>query len=199
MADTNATSQTSAGEGVNTDGAAGAQPGSAQAGTTAASGTVTMGSVTPSTGEAKFTQADLDRIVRDRLAEETRKGEAKAKKEREAAEAAQLADQQKWQELAGKHEAKVKELEPLAERVAKLTTALEKLLVKEREGLPKHVTTLLDKLDPAEQLEYIAANREALGVRTTPTAPNVNATAGNGSQALDPKAEEARLRAQYRI
>jgi hypothetical protein len=36
------------------------------------------------------------------------------------------------------------------------------VLTKQREGLPAHITALLDRMDEAEQLEYLAANRDAL-------------------------------------
>lgn len=60
------------------------------------------------------------------------------------------------------HAARVKELEPLAETVKRQGEALKRFLDEERKGLPKHVLTLLDKLDPVDQLEYIAANRAEL-------------------------------------
>jgi hypothetical protein len=185
---TNTAPNTSEGEGKNTGAVEGAQPVSATTGAEAASGSATQ--------EARFTQADIDRIVKDRLAEEGRKAEAKNRKAAETAEAAKLAEQGEFKKLADTASAKVAELEPFKEKAERHETALKAILGKQREGLPKHILTLLDKLDPVEQLEYIAANAAEFA---RPTAPNVNAKDGAGTATKDPKAEEARLRSQYRI
>lgn len=116
-------------------------------------------------GEAKFTQADVDRIVSERLERERRKAEAEAQKLKEKAEAEALAQNQKWQELAQKHEgtiktleAKLAEVESAQQTLDRYKGALEAHLKTQREGLPAHILALLDKLDAVDQLEYIAAN-----------------------------------------
>ena len=98
---TNAAAQTSAGEGKNTAAPEGQRPAAASSGAP----------------EKTFTQADLDRIVGERLAEETRKQEAKATKAAEAARAAALKDQGDYKKVAEQHEARLAELEPYKARV----------------------------------------------------------------------------------
>jgi hypothetical protein len=124
-------------------------------------------------GEKAFTQADVDRIVKDRLEREKTAREKAAAKAKEEAEAKSLVENQAWQQVAQNHEkranellVKLDELEPLGEQVERYKGALEKYLVTEKKDLPKHVLVLLEKLDPIEQIEYLASNREELGKST---------------------------------
>lgn len=89
-------------------------------------------------------------------AEETRAAEAKK------AEETRLAEQQKWQELSEKYKAEAEGLKPHQDKATKYEAALKAILETERKGLPKHVLELLDNLDAAAQLEYIAKNKAAL-------------------------------------
>ncbi len=141
------------------------------------------------TSEAEL-QKHIDTVLKDRLAREQKKSEEAARKATEAAEAKALADQQKWQELAEKHGKRVTELEgqvtasaTVTEQLERYKGALEAQLKTVKAGLPAHVTTLLDKLDVVEQMEYIAANQEAL---KTPAAPAA------GGPPASPKPGEAR-------
>jgi hypothetical protein len=113
-------------------------------------------------GDKLFTQADLDRLIDDRLKRERTKAEESAKKAREEAEAKALEEQKEFQKLAEQRAAKVAELEPQAEKAQRFETALLKLLESEKAEVPEHVATLLEKLDPVEQLEWIASNRDKL-------------------------------------
>ena len=113
--------------------------------------------------EKAFTQADVDRIINERLAREKAAREKDAAKAKETAEAEALKKNQEWQALAEKNAAKLAELEPLSEQVTRYKGALEKYLANEKKDLPKHVLVLLEKLDPVEQIEYIATNRAELG------------------------------------
>lgn len=123
--------------------------------------------------------------VNDQLAElrqfkaDQERAAADAKKAQSDAEAARLAEQGEFKKLAEQAEARAKDLEPHKVTAERYGAALTKLLEAERKDLPKHVLTLLDKLDPAEQLEYIAENRAEISAKPNP--PNVNAKDG-GSQ-----------------
>jgi hypothetical protein len=134
--------------------------------------------------EKKFTQKDLDAIIADRLKREEVKREATAKKVREQAEEEALVKNQEFQKLADERakriaelEPRVGEIEPLKEQVTRYKEALEKYLEAEKKDLPKHVLTLLEKLDPIEQMTFISENREELGkpaktVDPIPPSPN---------------------------
>ena len=121
-------------------------------------------------GAATFSQADVDRIVKERLEREKAAREKAAQKAREDAEAESLKKNQEWQGLAATQEkranelaARVTELESVGDQATRYKGALEKYLAAEKKDLPKHVLVLLEKLDPVDQIEYLAANREELG------------------------------------
>jgi hypothetical protein len=130
-----------------------------------------------------FSQADVDRIVKDRLEREKAAREKALAKARDESEAEALKKNQEWQTLAERNaakaselQAKLGELEPLSDQVVRLSGALEKYLEAEKKELPKHVLVLLEKLDAVDQMEYLAANREAIGrpgrVEGVPASPN---------------------------
>lgn len=139
--------------------------------------------------------------VTDQLAElrdwkkEQEQAATERKKEADKAERERLKQQEEWQKLAEQHEARVAELEPLAERVTRYEGVITALLEKQREGVPEFVQPLLDKLDPADQLEYIAANQEKWG---KPAPPNVNDTRG-GSGKAHTEADKQQLAAMYGV
>lgn len=149
--------------------------------------------------DKRFTQAELEAIVKDRLAREQRKGQEAADKARQDAEAKALAEQGKYKELADGHAAKIAELEPKAQRYE---AALRAQVAELRKDLPEHITALLDKMDAAEQLEYLATNRAKLiatpAAQAAQTAPNINA-GGSGRSEPDPKAREQELRQRFRL
>jgi hypothetical protein len=125
--------------------------------------------------DRRFTQADIDAIVKDRLARAEEKAKKQQEKARADAEARTLAEQGEYKKLAEQAQAALQEYEPFKDRAERYELALTKLLKEERKSVPKWAQPLLDKLDPAEQLEYIAANRGEFA-RATP--PNINDTPG---------------------
>lgn len=64
------------------------------------------------TDDKRFTQAELDAIVKDRLERERKKADETAAKTKADAEAAAAKEQGEWKKLAEQHEARVGELEP---------------------------------------------------------------------------------------
>lgn len=157
--------------------------------------------------EAKFTQADIDRIVKERLERAEAKAQSKAQKAREEAEAKALEENQEFQKLAEQRAAKVSELEAssatLTERVETVTAenerykgALDSILKAQREGIDDGVIALLDKLDPVDQLEWIASNPQASKVKGVPATPKATVNGQVDQQAL--QAEERRkVRQQF--
>lgn len=147
-------------------------------GTGDATGT-TGGSDKPSPA---FTQADVDRIVKERLEREQKKAQTAAQKALEEAEAKALADQAKFQELADKRGQKLSELETAtadltvkleseAAKAQRYEKALTTMLTEQRKRVPEHLHSLLDKLDPVEQLEWVAANGDKLAATGVPATP----------------------------
>lgn len=143
-------------------------------------------------GDVTFSEAQqgkLDTIIGERLQRAREKWEAEAttakRKAAEQAEATRLEEQQEFQKLAEQRAARVAELEAEIEQVEPLQTelgrykgALEQYVTAAREGLPEHLTPLLDALDPVAQLEYLTTNAEALGqpVSGPPPTPRAQGT-----------------------
>lgn len=132
------------------------------------------GDATDNGGEAvtfdEAQQEKLNAIIAERLERERAKWEQKLEEEQkraeEAAEEKRLAEQKKYKELADRKAARAEELsaqvEALEPEVERYRNALEAQLAAVRDGLPDHILALLDKLDPVEQIEYLASNSEQL-------------------------------------
>lgn len=162
--------QTSEGEGKNTAGEA-----------------TGAGTQTAKTEERTFTQADIDRIVKDRLA-----AQKKAFEEKQAEELAQK--QGEWKELAEKRAARVAELEaelkPLTERANSLEQRLQKIADARVTELPEALRERVpaaDKASAADRLEKIEELLAVLAV--VPTQP-VQRTPGNANKP-DPRGDAA--------
>lgn len=119
--------------------------------------------------EKTFTAADVEKIVKERLERAQRKAEQQADEARKQAEEKALQEQGEYKTLADTRAARIAELEAESGKVSDLTkraeryeAALKKQLEATRADLPFHIVALLDKLDPADQLEWIAQNREQL-------------------------------------
>lgn len=123
-------------------------------------------------GDKRFTQAELDAIVADRLKRATESAERKAATERQKAEERAATEQGQFKELAEQRQSRIAELEPFEAKATRYEAALTTLLTAQRKDLPGHLTALLDKLDPAEQLEWIAANQDALKPTNGSAGPN---------------------------
>lgn len=129
--------------------------------------------------EAKKTAEATLKQLQDAAAKQTAEAEAATKK--------QLEEQQQFQQLYQQETAKAAELggklEALGRQVTAYETAVSGYLAKEKDGLPAHILSLLEKLPPLEQLDYIAANRAALGqpAGAPPASPNGE----GGSQKAD--------------
>lgn len=150
------------------------------------------GAEMPNAGKT-FTQSEFEQALKDRLDRQKRSIEAAQAKERETAEQAKLAEQQQFKALAAKHEARVKELEPLQGKVERLEAAITKRLEQERKGLPKPILALLDKMDAAEQLDWIVENKAEL---IKSPAPNINGgEKGNGIPSKEERVEALKQQA----
>lgn len=139
-----------------------------------------------------FTQAEVDALITDRLGRAQRKAEADKAKADADAEAARLRAAGEFEKLAADRQ---KEIDRLTAETGKITEAEAKAaryeaaiaaqLTTARAGLPAYILGLLDKMDAADQLEWLATNREAVaagtgaengnGGGTRPRSPNLNA------------------------
>lgn len=122
--------------------------------------------------EKKFSQAELEAIIEDRLKRERKKSEDAAEKARKKAEEEALSKNQEWQQLAEKRQKDLEtltqekaELEPFKEKSERYEKALMDQLAKVKEKLPKYLLPLIDKMDPVEAMAYIAEHAEELGAK----------------------------------
>lgn len=122
--------------------------------------------------EKKFSQAELDAIIDDRLKRERKKSDDAAEKARRKAEEEALTKNQEWQKLAETRATELEnltkekaELEPFKEQASKYKKALDDQLTKIKEKLPKHILPLIEKLDPVEAMAYITEHADALGAK----------------------------------
>lgn len=119
-----------------------------------------------------FTQADLDRIVKERLDQAERKASERAAKAAADAEAKALVEQGKFKELYEKAEA---EKAATAKRLAEIEQAQLRAQAARTVGLPE---AMADRLRGATLEEMEADAKALLTALPAPAAPNINASAG---------------------
>lgn len=169
-----------------------------------------QGAEPPSTEERKFTQADVEKIISERLERERKKAEAKTAKAKEEAEAKALADQQEWQKLAEKNghraaqasndlEAATEDLEAAKARIKALESSLKEQLKAAKADLPEYILEIVDKLPLDEQMGYLAKHRESITGKQRPAGgvPPTPKPAGQIGQ-VDDKEAKARMARQYK-
>ena len=120
--------------------------------------------------EKKFTQAELETIIDDRLKRERKKADDSAEKAKKKADEDALKANQEFQKLAEQRQTRIEELERsvnelnvIKEQAERYKTALDKQLKAMIEKLPKHILPLLEKMDPIEAMDYIGKHAKELG------------------------------------
>lgn len=146
--------------------------------------------------EAEF-QARVEQMLKERLDRKEKEAEKKAQKAREEAQAEAAAKNGEWQQLAEQRAAKVVELEAqiagheaTTTKAQRYEAALGKQVETLRKEVPKHLLPLLDKLDVAEQLEWLAANREQIAPPKTTGVPATPRAQGNTDAATQEQARQ---------
>ncbi len=139
-------------------------------------------------------QAAVDQIVKDRLAREKKKSDEDAERARKQAEEDALLKNQEFEKLATDRKKALDDLQvlvndllPLKDQVERYRTAMETSIKAQIEKLPAAVKVLLEKLDPIEQSQYLAAHAKELGVEFKPV-PETDT--GSSSGKLSKDAEE---------
>jgi hypothetical protein len=123
--------------------------------------------------EEEFQQR-VEAMLKERLDRANKKADEQARKAKEQAEQEAAAKNGEWQKLAEQRGTKLGELETanatltsqvetLTSQASRLDKALRTQLDGLRKDVPKPVMALLDKLDPVEQLAWLAANRDQVG------------------------------------
>jgi hypothetical protein len=145
--------------------------------------------VTPAT----FTQADVDRIVKERLAKAQSKAEEATRKAAADAEAKTLAEQGEFKRLYEKLQA---DFQAQAERVAAMERQRTQGEIASKLGLPASLASRLQGATPEEMEADAKALLDAL---PKPTAPNINPTPGGVNSTQLGAADAAELAAIYGV
>ena len=148
----------------------------------------------PTPEQRTYTDGDVERIVKERLERQRRKLDADAQKAADAAKQAALAEQGEYKRLYEEAQTRLAEHEAVATAAERYQVALTSVLEQQRKGLPDYLVPLLDKMDVAEQLEYLAKN--AYKLKPTP-APNLNGA--GGKPAANPQEREVEIRRRFRL
>lgn len=143
----------------------------------------------PQPTEARvFSQADVDRIVKERLEREQGKATKAAEKARQEAEAKALVEQGDFKALSERQAKRIAELETAAADLAaaqaqlgKYETALKASLAAQLAGVPEHIQALLGRMDVTEQMEWLSANQDKLKPAQPAAAPDISATKRSAS------------------
>jgi len=146
--------------------------------------------------ERTFTQADLDRIVTERLDREREKSKKDAAKAQADAEAKVLAEQGKYKELFEKQQAEL-EAERRTAREASM-----RLMQRDAAGQTSLPLPLAERLRGETLEEMVADAKSIIAALPKPQAPNINASSGVGGApaagALD-DAEKKRIADKYGV
>ncbi len=131
-------------------------------------------------------QAEVDRIIKERLAREKKHADDASEKVRKQAEEDALTKNKEFETLAttrqkkiGELESQVAELVPFKEQTEKYKGAMEKILKAQVDKLPNAIKVLVAKMDPIDQMQYFAdhakeLNIEVIGVPETQTSDSTN-------------------------
>lgn len=159
--------ETSTGDGKNTDAPAGDDTANPK----------------PDGGDKTFTQADVDRVVQTRLAQEkereAKRGEAEKKKHAEET----LKKNNEWQALAEQRQTELDALKPHADRATVLVARMNEQIASEIKDWPAEVTALDPGSDNLEaRLNWLDKARPlAAKLAVPPKPPSTQAGAGSGT------------------
>ena len=170
--------------------------------TAEAPNTATAAGQTSGAGDAepRFTQADINKMIGERLEQERRKAAKEAEKAQAEAERKALAENQQWKELAEKTAQELQTARAAAERVERVDELVKSMYDARTKTLPAALRKAVESLpvtDPLDRLKWLDEN-EAL-FRQTTSVPDINAgQAQQGRPAtlyggLDPNELAARL------
>lgn len=152
----------------------------------------------PIADEKRFTQAELEQQIKERLSRQQRQFEAQQKEVQATLEAKQLEEQAEWQKLANRRADEIKELKPRAGLAESYEKAVKSLLDVQTRDLPVSIQMLLEKLTLVDQVDWLAANAGTLKTPTATGTMNTNAydRTSAGAQALSDEEYLRRKRAE---
>lgn len=154
----------------------------------------------PANAGKTYSEADVERIVKERLERQKRATEAQRQKEADLAEQQRLEAQQEYKQLAEQREKQLSDLAPQAEKAARYEEALTRLLQAELAPLPPAIKELLDGKNPVDALDWVTKHKAEL---TKPAALDINAGNKGASVSkqdrINDAAQDLRKTGQYNL
>lgn len=137
-------------------------------------------------GEKLFTQAELDKLIDDRLKREREKAKTQAEKAAKEADERRQVEQGEWQKVAEERKTRLEQLEPKSELADRLSELVAKQLDSEiatwpdsvRAIMPSPESSLLERLEWAERTRPLA--QELLAAKAPNGTPYPAQHAGTG-------------------
>ena len=152
--------------------------------------------------DARFTQADLERIIGERLTQERSKAAKLAEKQAAELEKKRLAENAEWQQLAEKTQAELATIKADAERLERVSAVVIAMYETRLKSLPAPLRKAVESLpvqDPLDRMQWLDANEQLFA--QAQAVPDINAGSGGGSKpspgvaslgGMDPQEFEAR-------
>lgn len=132
----------------------GSTPPTAQAGSDAADA--------PPPEEKKFSQAELDKIIDQRLARQRAALEAQQREAQQALEQQKLEDQKEFEKLAKQRAEEISSLKPRAGLAENYEKRVAQLMAEAAKTLPSNIQMLLNKLSLPDQLDWLTENLDSV-------------------------------------
>lgn len=134
---------------------------------TAQAGSDTADALPPE--EKKFSQAELDKIIDQRLARQRAALEAQQREAQQALEQQKLEDQKEFEKLAKQRAEEISTLKPRAGLAESYEKRVGQLMAEAAKTLPSNIQMLLNKLSLPDQLDWLTENLDTVRSPATVT------------------------------
>jgi len=130
----------------------------------------------PQAEEKKFTQADLDTLIKDRLERQRRALEAQQREAQQALETQKLEDQKEYEKLAKQRAEEISTIKPRAALAESYEKGVSRLMNEATKALPSNIQMILNKLSLPDQLDWLTENLDSVKAPPVTTgATDINA------------------------
>lgn len=132
--------------------------------------------------EKRFTQAELEKVVTDRLARQRSALEAQQREAQQALEQQKLEDQKEFEKLAKQRAEEITSLRPRAGLADSYEKGVSRLMAEASRELPANIQMILNKLSLPDQLDWLTENLDSVRKpATTNPGSDINAWSRSAS------------------
>jgi len=150
--------------------------------------------------EKKFSQAELDTLIKERLDRQRRALEAQQREAQQALETQKLEDQKEFEKLAKQRAEEINTLKPRAGLAESYEKRVAQLMSEAAKSLPSNLQMLLNKLPLPDQLDWLTENLDSVKAPAVVSgSTNTNAwdrTSHSAPQSLTDEEYRAKKRAE---